>query len=182
MSLVPMQSRTEVIVDSDSGFMEFDLREEWGFTEFRGMLAELGVKATLFNGYMVQPGGGEVNMSTSTIQLHAFSHAIYVAPPFDTQEYYFEIPKPLAIQAKVYFRIPPLMKTSNLDGYKPRLEEMSAIDLWVERIASTGRSEQMIYTFFYEAKIKTEVAEYEITRFKPEQLVSDRYQTSGHSH
>lgn len=168
MQAESIQSRTEVIVDPTSGFMEFDLQEEWGYTEFRGMFAELGLAASLFNGYMIQRGGGEVNLSSSPVQIHAYPHSLYIAEPFETQHYYVEIPKKSALFAKVFFKIPPLLQNSDLDGYKPQLQEMTAIDLWVEKQNENGFLVQMIYTFFYEARIQTQNEIYEIKRYQTE--------------
>ena len=54
MRSVPIKSRTEGIVGNAAGWIEFDLTDDLGFQEWRGMLEEVGAEGRLFNAYMVQ--------------------------------------------------------------------------------------------------------------------------------
>ncbi|QQE77221.1 hypothetical protein [Alicyclobacillus sp. SO9] len=189
MSFVPMESRTEAIVNKDAGFMEFDLGSDIGYQEWRGMFAELGVKATLFNGYILQQHNQDAQISTTPVQLHLFQHAMYLSPPFEGREYYFELVRENVRMAKAYFRIPPDVNEAALEGHKPSRDDLYALDIWVtggtggggEFSASSllkgndldslgSGSEQKIYTLIYEARIKTDRDEYDIRRFESEQL------------
>lgn len=131
MNFLPMKSQTESILDPGAGYMEFDLASDLGYQEWCGMFAELGVKATLFNGYLIQSAQG-VQVSTTPVQFHLFDHAMYLAPPFEAKSYYFEIPRATIKLGKVYFRIPSELSFASLDGYKPKREELYAIDMWVD--------------------------------------------------
>lgn len=163
----PMKSQTENILQPDAGFMEFDLDSDIGYQEWRGMFAEMGVKGCLFNAYMVQTDGATVRLSTTPVQLNLFSHAMYVAPPFEQREFYMELPRSLARLGKVYFKLPEGVDPRALEGFKPERRDMYAIDLWLT--GEDGRT-QTIYTFIYEATVKTEEAEYHVMRFESEQL------------
>ncbi|KPV45262.1 hypothetical protein [Alicyclobacillus ferrooxydans] len=167
MRFVPTKSRTEAIVDPRAGYMEFDLTSALGYQEFRGMFAELGVKAALFNGYMVQSGTEDTRISTTPVQFHLFEHSMYLAPPFEAKSYYFELPRTTARLSKVYFRIPLGFGSAALDGYKPPREDLYAVDIWTEDEHGT----QAIYTLIYEAQIRTDGREYHIERFESEQLM-----------
>jgi hypothetical protein len=190
MGFLPMQSRTEGIVNADSGFMVFDLTGSLGYQEWCGMFAELGVKSTLFNGYLLQRESEEVQISTTPLQLHSFDEGMYLAPPFEGREYYFYLPRAGLQIGKVYFKIPPELASQSLDGYKPTRGDLYAIDIWVQEDAVRGISEarlgssaggaatlkgsQVIYTLLYEARIKTDRREYHIERFESEQLFGRR--------
>src|SRR5579875_844340 len=162
----PRTSRTESVVDSASGYMEFDLQNPLGYQEWRGMFLELGVKACLFNGYMVQSHEENVRVSQTPIQFHLYEHAMYLAPPFETREYYIEIPRTQAFLARSYFTTPATRQLGSLDGYKPKRQDMQALDVWVW----PGDGVQTIYTLIYEARIRTNRTEYYISRFEAEQL------------
>lgn len=166
MQFRPTKSRTESIVDPQAGFMEFRLDTALGYQEWRGMFTELGVKGTLFNGYMVQSEKEGVQISTTPIQIHLFDGAIYLAPPFEARSYYFEIPRQNVKLGKVYFQIPPDRNAASLDGFKPKRTDMYALDIW----AVEGYGEQTIYTLVFEARIKTDQREYHISRFESEQI------------
>jgi hypothetical protein len=189
MSFLPMKSQTEGIVPAEAGFMEFNLISDLGYQEWRGMFTELGVKATLFNGYMLQPSNRDVLISCTPVQLHLFQDGVYVTPPFEAHEYYFRLPRQQLQIGKAYFRIPPELTASNLDGHKPARSELYALDMWVTNgdSAVSGPSQtvpaqeptlnfssqtgdQTIYTMIYEAHIRTDKRSYEIERFSSEQL------------
>ncbi|QSO52359.1 hypothetical protein JZ785_27175 [Alicyclobacillus curvatus] len=162
-----MKSRTESIVDPEAGYMEFRLDTQLGYQEWRGMFAELGVKSTLFNGYMVQSEENAIQISTTPVQMHLYEEAIYLAPPFEARSYYFEIPRQHVKLGKVYFQIPPDRTSTSLDGFKPQRTDLYALDIFV--LAESG--EQTIYSLLFEARIKTDQREYYISRFESEQII-----------
>lgn len=201
---IPIKSTTEGIVGSAAAWIEFDLTDDLGFQEWRGMLEEVGTEGRLFNGYILQTA--DIEISGTPVQLHVFSDSIYITPPFATEEYYMQLETEHLLVARTYFRIPPERENLTLEGYKPPLADMLAMDVWARvQESSAGKSEavgpkpqweagaptgspqgslagmlrtanrdasrlsesrrQMIYTFFYEATIRTENREYHIRRF-----------------
>lgn len=167
MAFIPMKSRTELIVEENAAFMEFDLTTDMGYGQWMGMFQEYGQFARLFNGYMVQNSVFDAQMSTSAVELHLFSRGMFVAPPKEQEQFYFEIQRDLSRVGRVYFRLPAAMKDADIEGYKPPLEELIAVDIWTETF---DHFSQIIYSFFYEADILTETREYNIRRFSKEQL------------
>jgi hypothetical protein len=160
MSQGLMESQLERSLDTSSGYMEFDLESELGYQEWRGMFAELGVKACLFNAYCVQRDDS-VRVSQTPVQLHLFNHAMYLSPPFATEEFYVQMTRSRLLQGKVYFAFPEHIPASLMKGYKPKREELSLVDIWL----SQADGSQEIYSLVYEASIETSRGTYEISRF-----------------
>lgn len=167
MAFIPMKTRTELIVDEEAAFMEFDLTTDMGYGQWMGMFQEFGAMSRMFNGYMVQNSVFDAQMSSSAVELHLFSRGMFVAPPKEQAQFYFEIQRDLAMVGRVYFGLPELMKNADIEGYKPQLDDLIAIDIWTQTF---DRLSQIIYSFYYEANILTETKEYRIRRFTKEQL------------
>ena len=163
MRSVPIKSKTEGIVGNAAAWIEFDLTDDLGFQEWRGMLEEVGAEGRLFNAYMVQTL--ELEISGTPVQLHVFPETVYITPPFSSEEYYIQLDVEQVLLARTYFRIPPERENMSLDGYKPPLADMLAMDVWVRAGGSSADNRQAIYTFFYEATVRTETREYHIRRF-----------------
>jgi hypothetical protein len=157
---LPMKSKTEQIVDTDACYLEFDLQQEVGYEEWQGLFFELGVKGSLFNGYMMQTAGREVRISTTPVQLRVYAHSLYLVPPFEREIFYVEIARACVRLGRVYFRLPAGMDPAKLDGHKPQREDLYAIDIWFTRDAGDE-----ICTLIYEASIMTDQTEYRIRRF-----------------
>ena len=174
MAFIPMKTRTEMIVDEDAAFMEFDLTTDMGYGQWMGMFQEFGLFSRLFNGYMIQNSVFDAQMSTSPVELHLFSRGMFIAPPKEQEQFYFEIQRDLATVGRVYFQLPDSMKNADIEGYKPQLEDMIAVDIWT---MTFDKLSQIIFSFYYEADILTETREYKIRRFTKEQL--DRFIPSG---
>lgn len=167
MSFEPIRSYTEDIVEKRAGYMEFDLTKDAGYGRWLGMFEELGRMGKLFNGYMIHTSQGAMHISRTPVELHLFNGGLYVAPPFEYEEYYIEIKRPNVRLGRVYYRIPPSMPNEDLKGHKPDLNDMLAIDIWSETDSGAGQS---IYTLYFEAIIVTEADEYRFFRFTREQL------------
>ncbi|QRF24070.1 hypothetical protein FY534_10785 [Alicyclobacillus sp. TC] len=167
MNWIPMLSMTEGMVTPNTGFMEFNLQMPMGYREWRGMFTELGVESTLFNGYALQYKDGGKKISDTAVQLHFFEHGLYIAPPFVTEEYYFHIPIRELKIGKVYFDLPKEQNLLSLEGYKPKREQLQAIDIW--SCFSEDMEEQIIYSFFYEVHIQTDSRIYHFERFRLQQ-------------
>lgn len=161
MAFIPRRSKTESIVPATAGFMEFQLDSDLGYQEWCGMFHELGVKASLFLAYAIQSQADTMQISTTPVQLHHYQHSIFIAPPFAVQEYYWELSRANLRLGKVYFRVPKELDGRSLEGFKPEREALYAMDIWV--IGENGI--ETIYSFFYEARIRTDKIEYQIERF-----------------
>ncbi|MCF8567880.1 hypothetical protein LLE49_24465 [Alicyclobacillus tolerans] len=166
MSAVPMKSRTEHIVDPSAGYTEFDLTDDFGYGQWLGMFQELGEPSRLFNAYMIQNSIMNVQISSSPVHLHLFHRGIYVAPPFEYEAYYVEIPRSTLLTGRVYYRIPEVLQNTSLEGHKPALDNLLALDIW----SLQEGSKQIVYSFYYEANIQTEFRDYQIRPFSEDQI------------
>lgn len=162
-----MRSSTENMIPADAGFMEFQLEATLGYQEWRGFFGELGVKGCLFNGYLIQSPDGTTQISTTPVQVHVYPHSLYLSPPFEQETYYIQLERQSVRQSKVYFRIPPDIASTVLDGHKPGREDLYAVDIWYEPSDADG---ERILTLVYEATVATDRGEYQIKRFEAGQL------------
>lgn len=173
MAFSPIWSHTEDIVDRRAGYMEYDLEKKAGYAQWQGLFDGLGPMGRLFNGYMVQPADGDLQISGSPVELHLFDQAIYIAPPFEYRDYYVEIRRAEARRGRIYFRAPAALGDIGQEKHKPLLEDLLAVDIWSE---SGDSPVQLIHTLYFEARVETGRTIFEFGRFTREQL--SRYQ--GH--
>jgi len=158
-----LPSRTEAIVGNSACWIEFDLTQSIGYQELRGLFLENGPFALLCSGYMIQSIEDPL-ISQTPVQLHLFSHGIYLAAPGEEREFYVHAAVNELRLARLYFSAPTDRPANALDGYKPPLETFLALDLhW--------RSEQdhhpRILTLFYEADFQSDVRPYVFRRITP---------------
>lgn len=158
-----MKSSTELIVGESAYWMEFDLTQDIGYQEWRGMFLEAGALSQLFNGYMVQISEDESMVSTNPVKLNLFSHAMYIAPPLEQIEYYMEIPRSAVSRGRLYFKLQTPRAAQHLEGYKPPLETWLALDLWTRM---GGVDTETVVTLFYEANFRSDKKDYHVERVK----------------
>ncbi len=160
MPFVPRLSTTEKMVDPETAYMEFNLQTDMGYGEWLAYFMQREVAARRFNGYMMQTDVNVAKVSTTPVEIHLFTRGIFVSSPGETQEYFYELPRSSLFLARAYF-LAHNSANSNVHGYHPHTDELSALDLWVQQ----EDGQQLIYTFFYEAHLKTAHGEYQIERY-----------------
>lgn len=161
MRFEPRSTSTEKIVDPNAAYMEFDLTTDMGYGEWLAFFMQRDVVARRFNGYLLQTDVNVGQISTTPIEIHLYTRGMFVSAPGETEEYYYELPRPSLRLARAYF-LPDSADQDHIQGYQPKLDELLGLDLWFQ----DESGEQMIYTFFYTAELQTENGIHRIERYQ----------------